>query len=129
MISRSKLFAPVNLKHRIFTKVSTGNLRDRLLEMAHGNGEVLDTLGQELHIREAAMDCAPFAQLVIDTNGILVHVNQEEKLQQSTQSLERMYEELQSTNEELQSAHEEPETTNKELQSANKELETMNQEL
>lgn len=76
MISRSKLFAPVNLKHRIFTKVSTGNLRDRLLEMAHGNGEVLDTLGQELHIREAAMDCAPFAQLVIDTNGVLVHVNE-----------------------------------------------------
>lgn len=52
----------------------------------------------------------------------------QENLENSVEELQSANEELETTNEELQSTNEELETTNEELQSTNEELETLNEE-
>lgn len=77
MMTRSSLFAPVNFKSRIFSKVNNGSVRDRLLEMAQTNDvDVGNQLARQIRLREAAVDTAPIAQLIVDVSGALVLVNE-----------------------------------------------------
>ncbi len=77
MMSRSNLFEPVNLKARVFSKTNHGNLRERLLEMAQvGDSDAGNQLARQIRIREAAIDAAPVAQLVVASNGSLMLVNE-----------------------------------------------------
>lgn len=77
MMTRSSLFAPVNLKYRVFSKVNNGNLRDRLLELAPlGDTDGGNQLARQIRIREMAIDATPLAQIVVDTAGVLVMVNE-----------------------------------------------------
>jgi two-component system CheB/CheR fusion protein len=76
LLTHTHLFIPVDIKYRIFTKVSRLNLRDRRLIMAQGsedNGE--DLLVQQLRLKDAVFDSGPVAHLGIDIKGNLVLVN------------------------------------------------------
>ncbi len=76
LLSHSQTFTPVDLKRRVFTKVTKVNLRDRLLLMAQsGSEEAANNLAVHIRIREAAFDASPVAQIVVDLNGILTLAN------------------------------------------------------
>lgn len=82
LMAHSNSFTPVDLKRRLFTKVSKLNSRDRLLRMGK-NGSKEDEvsyLTNHLRLRDAAFDANPVAQLVIDPNGLLTLAN--EKIRQ-----------------------------------------------
>src|SRR4029077_8686509 len=78
LLSHTDLFAPLDPKTRIFTKVPKANLRERLLvlanarELADGAGPLAD----RFHLRQGAMDAVPVAQVVIDSSGVVALANQ-----------------------------------------------------
>jgi two-component system, chemotaxis family, CheB/CheR fusion protein len=77
LLTHAKVFAPTNLKYRIFTKAPTVNLRERLLVLAQaGEGDAVNHLGRQVRLRELAFDGGPVAQVVVDLNGSLVQVNE-----------------------------------------------------
>ncbi|MCC5618779.1 PAS domain S-box protein [Nostoc sp. CHAB 5836] len=78
LLMHSSLFMPLDLKNRIFTKVSTVNLRDRLLVMANlADDQSSNRLARHIRLRDMGFDTAPIAQIIIDINGILVMVNEQ----------------------------------------------------
>jgi len=78
LLTRTNLFTPLHLKHRVFTKVLKPALRDRLLIVAQaGNLEFGNHLAGHIRLREAAFDAAPVAQVVLDLQGHLLLVNEE----------------------------------------------------
>ncbi|MEH2252678.1 CheR family methyltransferase [Nostoc sp.] len=78
LLMYSSLFTPIDLKNRIFTKVSSGNMRDRLLVMGNlGDEESSKRLSRQIRLRDMGFDTVPIAQVVIDNSGILVMVNEQ----------------------------------------------------
>jgi len=78
LLTRANLFNPVQLKHRIFTKVAKPSLRDRLMIVAQaGNMEMNNHLAGYVRLRDAAFDAAPVAQVVLDMHSNLLLINQE----------------------------------------------------
>ncbi|MEA5526287.1 CheR family methyltransferase [Nodularia spumigena] len=76
LLVHSNLFTPVDLKNRIFSKVSVANLRDRLLVMANTvEDESNHRLSRYMRLREMAFDSASIAQIVVDISGTLVLTN------------------------------------------------------
>jgi two-component system, chemotaxis family, CheB/CheR fusion protein len=81
LLTHANLFAPVNLKYRIFSKQNKVTLRDRLLVMAEaGNTEVGNHLMRNMRLRDEAFEYLPIAQIVIDINGDLALVNRQARL-------------------------------------------------
>ncbi len=80
LMTHSSAFAPVDLKHRISTKLPTRNVvtRDRLMTIAQNGSENAAEApgGDRTRIREAALDTAANAQLIIDAHGSLVFANE-----------------------------------------------------
>ena len=75
--SHGSLFAPVDVKQRIFTKVARLQLRERLMLLAQsGSAEAGNHIARQLRVRELATEGAPHAQLVVDALGALVTANQ-----------------------------------------------------
>ncbi|HVG45355.1 MAG TPA: CheR family methyltransferase, partial [Longimicrobium sp.] len=69
------LFAPLNLKARIFTRVNRAPVRDRLrVGLAPGDEAGLK-LREELRLREAALDADQIAQVVVSPEGRVVLAN------------------------------------------------------
>ncbi|MEH2410057.1 CheR family methyltransferase [Nostoc sp.] len=78
LLMHSSLFTPLDLKNRIFTKVSSVNIRDRLLIMANsGDEESSGRLSRNLRLRDMGFDTTPIAQILIDFNGTLVMMNEQ----------------------------------------------------
>jgi two-component system CheB/CheR fusion protein len=78
LLMHSNLFTPIDLKNRIFTKVSSVNIRNRLLVMANSvDDESSSRLSRHLRLRDMGFDTAPIAQIVIDINGVLILVNEQ----------------------------------------------------
>ncbi len=78
LLTHSNLFTPLDLKHRVFTKVSSANIRDRLLVLAQvGDEEAKNQFSRHIRMREIAFDSAPIAQVVIDINGNLILANEQ----------------------------------------------------
>ncbi|QKQ74914.1 CheR family methyltransferase [Nostoc sp. TCL240-02] len=78
LLMHSNLFTPIDLKNRIFSKVSSVNIRDRLLVMANSvDEESKSRMSQHLRLRDMGFDTSPIAQVVIDINGSLVMVNEQ----------------------------------------------------
>jgi two-component system CheB/CheR fusion protein len=79
LLTHASTFTPVDLKRRISRKAprSSLSLRDRLLVMQQGgdDGADADREGDESRLREVAFDASPVAQLVVDTTGRVVLVN------------------------------------------------------
>jgi two-component system, chemotaxis family, CheB/CheR fusion protein len=81
LLTHANLFAPVNLKYRIFSKQAKATLRDRLLIMAEaGNTEVGNHLMQNMRLRDEAFEYLPVAQIVVDINGNLTLANRQARL-------------------------------------------------
>ena len=79
LVMHSNLFVPIDLKNRIFSKVSLGNIHNRQLVMKSSEGkESADNVSFEgLRIRELAFDTASSAQVVIDNHGTLIMINEQ----------------------------------------------------
>jgi two-component system CheB/CheR fusion protein len=80
LLTHANTFSPIDLRRRISVKVPRAslNLRDRLLLIAQ-NGSPDDagnTVDLQMRLREAALDAAPIAQLVVDVNGALLLANE-----------------------------------------------------
>src|SRR5437588_6152337 len=80
LLTNANTFSPLDLRRRIFTKVPRAglNLRDRLLLIAQ-NGppdEAGNGVDRQIRLREAALEVAPSAQLVVDVTGALVLANE-----------------------------------------------------
>ncbi|MEM9903969.1 MAG: CheR family methyltransferase [Cyanobacteria bacterium P01_D01_bin.44] len=76
LLTHANLFTPINLQHRIFSKVSNVNLRDRLFVMAQtGDQEAGDRLAGHIRLRDAAFNAIAIAQMVIDFGGNLIMAN------------------------------------------------------
>lgn len=73
LLTHSNLFAPLELKHRIFKKVpQENNLRERLVVLAQaGRPEAGNQIGRQLRLREVAFDTSPVARVVLDSNSNL----------------------------------------------------------
>ena len=75
LLTRSNLFAPIDLKRRVFAKVPPSDFRERLRELAHDDGRQAGADGDLQRIRQASFEAAPVAQLVVDEAGFLIASN------------------------------------------------------
>jgi two-component system, chemotaxis family, CheB/CheR fusion protein len=77
LLTHTNLFTPMNLNHRVFTKVPNPQLRDRLLVLAQaGSAEANNHVMRHVRLRDMAFDVAEVAQIVIDLDGNVVLVNE-----------------------------------------------------
>jgi len=77
LLTQSNLFSAVDLRRRIFSKVTRVGLRDRLLVMSQSNNdEALGIFTPQARLREHAFDANLTAQVVIDLNGQIVLANE-----------------------------------------------------
>ena len=70
LLAQSATFEPVDVKRRLFVKT------DRLLEGRHLTFTTSNEQDGTRHLREAAGDVGPVAELVVDRDGNVVHANQ-----------------------------------------------------
>lgn len=76
LLTHTALFSSVDLKHRIFTKMARGNLRDRLGLITRSGGEsMIHDMVNHSRLREAAADAVPMAQFIIDSNSEILQIN------------------------------------------------------
>ena len=73
--NRSQLFAPIDLKRRVFGKVPRDDAPARVARAAQEDGHELSRLATEALIKEAGFEAAPTAQLVVDPEGRLALAN------------------------------------------------------
>jgi len=77
LLTHTDLFAPVELRHRLFSKVPKVTLRDRLTVVAQaGNPEASQHLGRRIRMMELVNDASPAGQVVVDVSGHVVQVNE-----------------------------------------------------
>jgi two-component system, chemotaxis family, CheB/CheR fusion protein len=74
LLTQTHMFSPVDLRRRIFRKVSKDNWRDRMAIMTQANGEEIN--GGNGTIYTAAFDAGPHAQIIVDRGGLLVMFNE-----------------------------------------------------
>ncbi|WP_205699342.1 CheR family methyltransferase [Conexibacter sp. SYSU D00693] len=74
LITHTELFKPVDLKHRIFTRVQRRGLRARTA-FPQVNGSYNGENG--IALRETAYDAGPSPSIVVDADGVLSAANQE----------------------------------------------------
>jgi len=76
ILTHAKLFAPVDMKNRIFTKVPTVNFHDRMVVMAQaGDAVAADQLSHQMRLQEVAFDAIPTALVAVDRRGNLMLAN------------------------------------------------------
>jgi two-component system, chemotaxis family, CheB/CheR fusion protein len=76
LLSPSHLFSPVDLKQRIFAKVTKNTLRERLSVISEGGGYVpLDDPAGYRRVRELAVDALPAPMVVVHNTGAVAMVN------------------------------------------------------
>src|SRR5215204_2970681 len=77
LLTRSSLFAPTDLKRRVFEKVPQQQIRDRLLSIARSDGAGQMPLLPDERIRDAAIDAGSVPQLVVAVDGTIVLANRQ----------------------------------------------------
>jgi len=76
LLTHTSLFAPVDLKQRVFSKVPKLQLRDRLLLLAQaGNTDADNNVARQLRLRELANEGGPNPQIIVDAMGVMVMAN------------------------------------------------------
>jgi two-component system CheB/CheR fusion protein len=76
ILTHSSLFVPVDMKSRVFSKSPAVNLRERMATLAEaGNNVGAFQVGQQIRLKDVALDVVPIAQVVVDRNGILAFAN------------------------------------------------------
>src|SRR2546428_8611768 len=77
LLTHAALFTAVDLKERIFSKIARLQLRERLVLLAQsGSMEASNQVAKQLRVRELATAGTPNPQIVVDSLGILVSINQ-----------------------------------------------------
>jgi two-component system, chemotaxis family, CheB/CheR fusion protein len=80
-LTQSSLFAPLELKCRVFSKVQPPGMRQRTparaLPVPNGNG---GEMNRNQRLREMALEDMPLARIIIDTEGTLVQATQKARL-------------------------------------------------
>jgi two-component system CheB/CheR fusion protein len=79
LLSRGDTFTPVDLKRRVFQKVSRGAPRARpwaIGQPGNSGDPPVSPLVNHARIREAAFEAGPVPQVVVDAGGFLVLANQ-----------------------------------------------------
>jgi two-component system, chemotaxis family, CheB/CheR fusion protein len=74
LITHGDLFQPVDLKRRVFRKVTGGAMRDRLHFVTQPGGAVPPPAHPSL--RDSALDSGPVPQVVLDADRQLVSINE-----------------------------------------------------
>jgi two-component system, chemotaxis family, CheB/CheR fusion protein len=81
MLTQASFFTPIDLKHRIFKKVSKLNIRDRILVAAQTGYEGgASPLSNHMQLREITFETGPVARMVLDTDSTLILVNAQARL-------------------------------------------------
>jgi two-component system CheB/CheR fusion protein len=81
LLTHTNLFTPVDLKHRVFTKVPSPHPRDRLLVMAQtGSADANNHVMRHVRLRDIAFNVVEAAQVVVDLDGKLVLANEQARL-------------------------------------------------
>jgi two-component system CheB/CheR fusion protein len=75
LLTHAHLFTPLELKRRVFRRVSKDNWRERMAIMTQANGEETHQAADHQSVFPAAFDASPHAQFVIDSNGFLALFN------------------------------------------------------
>jgi two-component system, chemotaxis family, CheB/CheR fusion protein len=73
LITHGDLFQPLDLKHRVFRKVLTGAVRERLHFVTHPRGEAGPPAHPSLH--DSALDAGPVPQIVVGNEGLVLTLN------------------------------------------------------
>ncbi|MGH7687318.1 MAG: CheR family methyltransferase [Candidatus Dormibacteria bacterium] len=77
LLMHANLFVPLDMKQRIFTKITSPNFRSRLRIVAQGNNDIIGYhAGRQVRLREAAFDSDANAVIVVDADGVLVMANE-----------------------------------------------------
>ena len=76
MFTHAGLFLALDLKRRIFTKMSRGNMRERLLLMTQNEGMINPVHDSPERLREMAFNAGMTAQVIIDFDGTLAMANE-----------------------------------------------------
>ena len=77
LLRRSELFAPVDIKHRVFSKVPKETLRERLVVLAQaGSADPANQVTRQGRVRELVADALPIAHMVVDTAGFIISINE-----------------------------------------------------
>jgi two-component system, chemotaxis family, CheB/CheR fusion protein len=76
LLTHSNLFAPIDMKHRIFAKVGGANYRRLRLRHPLEQDTIIDQMGRQVRLREAAFDAESDATIVVESGGTLVLANE-----------------------------------------------------
>jgi two-component system CheB/CheR fusion protein len=78
LLTHTAAFAPLDVTRRISTRLPTKGvrIRDRLLQLAHNQGDEAADSAQDTRLRTAALDAVPTAQILVDQTGTLVSANE-----------------------------------------------------
>jgi two-component system, chemotaxis family, CheB/CheR fusion protein len=76
LLTHADLFAPHNVKWRVFRKVARRGLVNRLAFVEEGPAVYGESEGQYSEILKGALDLGPVAQVVVDRRGFLTEANQ-----------------------------------------------------
>ena len=77
LVTHGSLFTPVDATERVFAKVVRLQLRERLMLLAQsGNAEATNHVARQLRVRELATEGAPYPEVVVDVQGVLVGANE-----------------------------------------------------
>jgi two-component system, chemotaxis family, CheB/CheR fusion protein len=78
LITHTDLFAPHDLRRRVFRKVPRRGLRERLAFVAEGSAaQPAETTQRYTELLGAALDRAPVAALLVDPTGVVAGLNHE----------------------------------------------------
>jgi two-component system, chemotaxis family, CheB/CheR fusion protein len=75
LLTHGKLFAPIELKQRVFRKIPSGNPRRKVPFVPTDTNDGPYTSGDEAWLRDAAFDNNSFAQIVLNADSELVLAN------------------------------------------------------
>jgi two-component system, chemotaxis family, CheB/CheR fusion protein len=78
LLTQGDLFTPINLKHRVFSKVARPTMRERLAFMADGESTMAE--GTATRVRGDAFDLAPVAAVVVGADGTIAAINQSARI-------------------------------------------------
>ncbi|RYG34685.1 PAS domain S-box protein [bacterium] len=76
LLTHTSTFAPLDMKNRVFTKVSRSRMRDRALYLPPLRREEPSLAENDLRLRESALDTAPVALIAVDPLGKIHLVNE-----------------------------------------------------
>jgi two-component system, chemotaxis family, CheB/CheR fusion protein len=76
LLTYPQLFAPVDLRRRIFRKVSKDGWRDRMAIMTQANGDDVFQSANVAEVYPATLDATPHPQFVVDASGNLALANE-----------------------------------------------------